>query len=83
MSMDQIVDYVQTISLKPLVVGLISMQGCGKVQYESPFFLGSVSVTFGLSNKSGLGKSWQIVDFMLTFEDFWFLDGLFIKRASL
>ena len=31
---------------------------------------GSVSVSFGLSNKSGLGKPWQIVDFMFTFEEF-------------
>ena len=34
-----------------------------------------------LHNKSGLGKSWQIVDFMFTFEEFWFLDGLSIKQT--
>ena len=33
-------------------------------------------------DKSGPGKSWQRVDFMFTFEDFWFLDGLSIKRTS-
>ena len=33
------------------------------------------------SNKSGLGKSWQIVDFMFTFEVFSFLNGLSIKRT--
>ena len=27
--------------------------------------------------------SWQIVDFMFTFEDFWFLEGLSIKRKLL
>ena len=38
--------------------------------------------SFGPSNKSGLGKSWQIVDFMFTFEDFGFLDGLSTKQIS-
>ena len=67
---DHNVGYVKNIYLQPLVAGWISMQGCGKVQYERPFFLGLVSVSCGLSNKSGLGKSWQIMDFMSTFEDF-------------
>ena len=39
-------------------------------------------VSLGLSNKSTLWKSWQIVDFMFTFEDFCFLNGLSIKRTS-
>ena len=79
---DHNLGYVKNIYLQPLVVGWISMQGCGKVRYERPFFMGSVSVSFGLSNKSGLGKSWQIVDFMFTLEEFWFLVGLSIKRTS-
>ena len=41
-----------------------------------------IFLSFGPSNKSGLGKSWQIVDFMFTFEDFWFFNGLSIKRTS-
>ena len=76
---NHIVDYVKNIYLQPLVVGWISLYGCGKVQYERPFFLGSGLVSFDLSNKSWLGNSWQIVDFMFTFEDFWILDGLSIK----
>ena len=38
---------------------------------------------FGPAKKTGLGKSWQIVDFMFTFEGFWLLEGLSIKRTSL
>ena len=38
--MDQIVGYVKTISLKPLVVGLISMQGYGKINMSHLFFWG-------------------------------------------
>ena len=34
-------------------------------------------------NHSTEGTSWQIVDFMFTFEDFWFLEGLSIKRKLL
>ena len=73
---DHNVGYVKNIYLQPFVVGWISMQGFNM----SDFFSGLVSVSFDLSNKSGLGKSWQIVDLMFTFEDFWFLDGVCIKR---
>ena len=54
---DHNVGYVKNVYLQHLVVDWISMLGCSKVQYEGPFFVGSVSVSFGLSNKSGLGKS--------------------------
>ena len=40
---DHNVGYVKNIYLQPPVVGWISMWGCGKVQFERPFFLGSVS----------------------------------------
>ena len=49
---------------------------------EKDFAFSLIFLSFGPSKKSGLGKSWQIVDFMFTFEDFWFLDGLSIKRTS-
>ena len=45
-------------------------EGVVKFNMSQFFWGGSVSVSFGLSNKSGFGKSWQIVDFMFTFEDF-------------
>ena len=54
----------------------------GRLQNEKNFAFSLIFPSFGPSNKSGLGKSWQIVDFMFTFEDFWFLDGLSIKRTS-
>ena len=39
--------------------------------------------SFGSAKKTGLGKSWQIVDFMFTFEGCWYLEGLSIKWTSL
>ena len=35
---DHNVGYVKNIYLQPLVVGWISIKGCGKVQYEQSFF---------------------------------------------
>ena len=49
---------------------------------EKDFKFSLIFSFFGPFNKSGLGKSWQIVDFIFTFEDFWFLDGLSVKRTS-
>ena len=37
------VGYVKNINLKPLMVGWLSMWWCIKVQFEQPFFSGSVS----------------------------------------
>ena len=49
---------------------------------ERNFAFPLIFLSFGSSNKCRLGKSWQIVDFMFNFEDFWFLDRLSIKRTS-
>ena len=49
---------------------------------EKNFSFSLIFPSFGPSNKSGLETSWQIVDFMFTFEVFWFLDGFSIKRTS-
>ena len=48
---------------------------------EKNFVLSLIFQSFGPFNKSRLGKSWQIVDFIFTFQDFWFLAGLSIKRT--
>ena len=53
-----------------------------RLQNEKYFAFSLIFPPFGPSNKSGLGKSRQIVDFMFTFKDFWFLDVLYIKRTS-
>ena len=50
---------------------------------EKNFAFSLISRSFALSNKSGFGKSWQVVDFMFNFEDCWFLDGHYIKRTLL
>ena len=54
---DHNVGYLKNTYLQPLVVSCIPLQGCGKVQYERPFFVGSVSVSFSLSNKFRLKNS--------------------------
>ena len=62
------------------------------LDWKKNFAFSLIVQSFGPSNKSGLGKSWQIVDFMFTFEDFSFLDehslyiykkGVSIKRTLL
>ena len=50
---------------------------------EKNFAFSLISRSFGLSNNFGFGKSWQVVDFMFNFEDYWFLDGHYIKRTLL
>ena len=47
-----------------------------RLQNEKNFAFALIFSSFGPSNKSGYGKSWQIVDFMFALEDFWFLDSL-------
>ena len=40
-----------------------------RLQNEKNFTFSLIFWSFSLSSKSGLGKSWQIVDFMFTFEE--------------
>ena len=47
------VGYVKNIYLQSLVVGWLSMQGCGKVQFDGPFLGG---VNFGDHENSWIGK---------------------------
>ena len=46
------VGYVKNIYLQPLAVGWISIEGCGKVQFERPFS----GVSFGDHENGWIGK---------------------------
>ena len=60
--------YVKNIYLQPLVVD----PSFEDFKTKKNFAFSLIFPSFGPSSKSGLGKSWQIVDFIFTFEDFWF-----------